>query len=172
MNQQLVQEKDPPRKKYNGRYASGTLVLIPDWLPSALRRYRRETSMTPQAIAKRVPEDHNGIKVSAHAISNLMNNDLDTKKTQVKVGATLLGHLTTIIRSQNTVTSVKSAEILNVSELVTSYAGLTDEDRMTITILINRLQPANAVDPRVEAVEKLMDMAARIEGDINKGATC
>lgn len=174
--------KNAPRR-YSGRYASGTLVPIPEWLPTALRKFRRETSMSPSAIARLIPKDHKGIRVSAHAVSNLMNNDLGRAKVQERVGATLLGHLTTIIKTklpgpEGVIFSEDTQEIefggerrgkvLSVSQLVTLYATLADDaDRAIVTAMVDRLQPIpQPEDPRVGAIEALLDVAAKLEHEI------
>ena len=81
-------------RKYRGRYSTGTLVKIPHYLGPALRKFKKETAMSPKAIALSLPKDRKGLHVSAHAISNLLNNDVTKgKKIQERVGGTLLGHL-------------------------------------------------------------------------------
>ena len=205
--------KDVPRK-YNGRYSSGKKVQIPEWLPASLRKYRRETKMSPSAIAMRIPKDHNGLRVSANAVSNLMNNDLGRAKVQERVGATLLGHITMLITEHNAVKDnnpvtinnedkvskqqpqyskdtvfdhttgysedtqeiefkeERRGKVLNATELIAWYLELDESDQAIITTMVGRLQPTpdpkNAKDPRYEAINDLLDFAAKLENDLDK----
>jgi hypothetical protein len=97
----------------------------------------------------------------------------------------LLGHITTIIRThENTKEKVADPKPtfsdetlpipyelvpatpapLRVAPLLDAYAKLEKEDQAMVSELIVRLTPK--ADPRAEAIERLLDMAAKIESDI------
>lgn len=184
-------------RKYRGRYSTGTLVKIPHYLGPALRKFKKETAMSPQAIALSLPKDRKGLHVSAHAISNLLNNDVTKgKKIQERVGGTLLGHLAGMLNEHGIKQQFGDSppipkdefsdetlpipyelvngqdleeRALSVSELIDNYAKISKADQVLLSTVARRLKPVVVDDPRVKQMEKLIDMAEALEAQIALG---